>query len=70
MVDALITNSDLVLADLEKTVEDRLATGRNQSTSLQGQIDLIRFHQVSQDRKINFALAREAEEADGKMNDR
>ena len=70
MVDALISNADLVMADLEKSVEDRLVSGRNQSTSLQGQIDLLRSHQVSQDRKINYALAREAEESDGRLNDR
>ena len=70
MVDALISNADLVMADLEKSVEDRLVSARNQSTSLQGQIDLLRSHQVSQDRKINYALAREAEESDGRLNDR
>ena len=40
------------------------------SKSLTGQIDLIRSHQSCQDRRINFALAREAEEADGRANDR
>ena len=58
MVDALISNADLVMADLEKSVEDRLVSGRNQSTSLQGQIDLLRSHQAIQDRRINFAFCK------------
>ena len=70
MVESLIVNADLICSDLEKTSDERLASSQNKSTSLQGQIDLLRSHQAGQDRKIGFALAREAEEADGRLNER
>ena len=70
MVDSLMISSDQVMSELEKTPDDRLALQKNASTSLQGQISLLRSHQAVQDRRINFALAREAEEADGRVNER
>ena len=69
-VDSLISNADSVMVELEKSEPDRLAAHHNKSSALQGQIDLLRSHQVSQDRRINFALAREAEESDGRINQR
>ena len=69
-VDSLISNADSVMVELEKSEPDRLASHHNKSSALQGQIDLLRSHQVSQDRRINFALAREAEESDGRINQR
>ena len=66
----MLTNADQVMAELEKSEPDRLATHQNKSSALQGQIDLLRSHQVSQDRRINYALAREAEESDGRINER
>ena len=70
MVDALITSADQLSSELERSEPERLASQQNRSATLQGQIDLIRTHQVRQDRRINFALAREAEEADGRINER
>ena len=70
MVDSLISNADQLMADLERSTPDRLSTHQNRTSALQGQIDLIRSHQASQDRRINFALAREAEESDGRSNER
>ena len=58
------------MSELERTPDDRLALQQNASTSLQGQLCLLRSHQAVQDRRINFALAREAEEADGRINER
>ena len=69
-VEALVTASDSLMSELEKDTPDRLATQMNQATSLQGQIDLIKSHQASQDRLINCALAREAEESDARINER
>lgn len=69
-VDSLINGADMLSAEREKSSDDQLATQRNQSTSLQGQINLLRSHQVRQEQRINFALAREAEEADGRSNNR
>ena len=69
-VDSLISGADSVMLELEKSDPDRLAVHHNKSSALQGQIDLLRSHQVSQDRRINFALAREAEESDGRINQR
>ena len=70
MVDALITSADQLSSELERSEPERLASQQNRAATLQGQIDLIRTHQVRQDRRINFALAREAEEADGRINER
>ena len=70
MVNSLMISSDQVMSELERTPDDRLALQKNASTSLQGQISLLRSHQAVQDRRINFALAREAEEADGRVNER
>ncbi len=69
-VEALVTGADQIVSEMERATPDRLATHQNQATGLQGQIDLIRNHQAAQDRLIHFALAREAEEADGRINDR
>ena len=69
-MDSLINGADMLSAEREKSSDDQLATQRNQSTSLQGQINLLRSHQVRQEQRINFALAREAEEADGRSNNR
>lgn len=69
-VEALVSNSDMLMAELHRSTPDRLSTQQNQATSLQGQIDLLKSHQASQDRLINFALAREAEESDGRINER
>ena len=69
-MDNLVTVSDQLMAELEKAAPDRLAAHQNATTALQGQIDLIKSHQVCQDRRIGYALAREAEEADGRSNDR
>ena len=68
-VDFLVTSVDQLMLGLEKTESDRLVLHQNVSASLQGQIQLIRSHQAVQDRRINFALAREAEAADGRLND-
>lgn len=70
LVDFLVTNADQLMADLEKPTDERLSSHQNRSTCLQGQIDLIRSHQATQDRRINYAIAREAEESDGKINER
>ena len=69
-VDGLISQSDAMLEELEKTVGDQVVSSQNRATCLQGQIDLIRSHQVVQDRRINYAVAREAEESDGRINER
>lgn len=66
----MINSSDAIMSELEQSPEDRLSLHQNRSTTLQGQIDLVKSHQVLQDLKINYALAREAEEADGRLNDR
>ena len=58
------------MAELEKSAPERFSSQQNTATAMQGQIDLIRSHQASQDRRIGFALAREAEEADGRNNER
>ena len=50
------------MAGLEKPEADRLVSHQNTAASLQGQIQLIRSHQAVQDRRINYALAQEAEE--------
>ena len=68
-MDNLVTVSEQLMAELEKA-PDRLAAHQNATTALQGQIDLIKSHQVCQDRRIGYALAREAEEADGRSNDK
>ena len=70
LVDGLISHSDAMMEEFEKSVGDQLSSGQNRATSLQGQIDLLRSHQVSQDQRINFAVAREAEEVDGRSNER
>ena len=70
LVDFLVTSCDQMTSEIERSEGDRLAAHQNTSASLQGQISLIRSHQAVQDRRINFALAREAEEADGRVNDR
>ena len=69
-VEALVNGADGAMAELERSTPERLSTQQNQTTSLQGQIDLLRSHQVSQDKLIHFALAREAEEADTRSNER
>lgn len=69
-VEALINGADGAMSELERSTPERLSTQQNKTTSLQGQIDLLRSHQVSQDRLIHFALAREAEEADARSNER
>ena len=66
----MINSSDAIMSELEQSPEDRLSLHQNRSTTLQGQIDLVKSHQVLQDLKINYALAREAEESDGRLNDR
>ena len=70
MVDSLISESDRIMAELERSTPDRLASHQNQASALQGQIDLIKSHQAAQDRRIDYAVAREAEEADGRSNER
>ena len=70
MVDSLIVSSDQLVSELERSTPDRLVNHQNKSAALQGQIDLLRSHQADQDRRINFAVAREAEEADGRNNER
>ena len=70
LVDSLITASDQLMAELEKSAPERFSSHQNVSVAIQGQIDLIRTHQANQDRRISYALAREAEEADGRSNER
>ena len=70
LVDGLISHSDAMMEEFEKSVGDQLATGQNKVTSLQGQLDLLRSHQATQDRCINYSIARSAEEADGRVNER
>ena len=70
LVDTLITTSDQLMAELEKSAPERLSSHQNAAVAIQGQIDLIRSHQANQDRRISYALAREAEEADGRSNER
>ena len=65
-----MNGSDSIMLELGRSTPDRLSTQLNQTASLQGQIDLIRSHQASQDLLINCAIAREAEESDGRVNDR
>ena len=67
LVDGLISHSDSMMEEFEKSVGDQLATGQNKVTSLQGQLDLLRSHQATQDRRINYSIARSAEEADGRV---
>ena len=69
-MDTLITNSDQLMAELEKSAPERLSSHQNAAVAIQGQINLIRSHQANQDRRISYALAREAEEADGRSNER
>ena len=69
LVEALIFNADQLTSELEKSEGERLAAQQNKAVTLQGQIDLIQAHQVKQDQRINFALAREAEEADARSNE-
>ena len=69
-VESLLTSSDFLMAEREKSADDQLAAQRNQSTSLQGQINLMRSHQAQQDQRISFALAQEAEVADARSNSR
>ena len=59
-----------MMEELEKTVGDQVVSSQNRATCLQGQIDLIRSHQVVQDRRINYAVAQDAEESDGRINER
>ena len=70
LVESLINNADNVLIEIERPAGERLSLHQNKTTCLQGQIDLLRSHQAVQDQRINYALAREAEEADGRVNDR
>ena len=70
LVDFLVTSAGQLSSELEKAAGDQLASHQNRATGLQGQIDLIRSHQLSQDLRINFAVAREAEDADGRLNER
>ena len=65
-----MNGSDSIMLELGRSTPDRLSTQLNQTASLQGQIDLIRSHQASQDLLINCAIAREAEGSDGRVNDR
>ena len=65
-----MNGADSILSELDRSTPDRLSTQLNQTTSLQGQIDLIRSHQASQDLLINCAIARESEESDGRINER
>ena len=69
LVESLILNADQLSSELEKTEGERLAAQQNKAATLQGQIDLIQAHQVRQDQRINFAMAREAEEADARSNE-
>ena len=70
LVESLLSSSDAILIEIERPVGDRLSLQQNQTSSLQGQIDLLRSHQAVQDQRISFALAREAEEADRRINER
>ena len=70
LVESLLSSSDAILSEIERPVGDRLSLQQNQTSSLQGQIDLLRSHQAVQDQRISFALAREAEEADRRINER
>ena len=58
------------MSELEQSPDDRLSLHQNKTTTLQGQIDIMKTHQMSQDKRINFAIAREAEESDGRINER
>ena len=69
-VESLITSAEQLASELERTSDDRLSLQQNKSACLQGQIDLLRSHQVSQDLRISCALAREAEDSDGRLNER
>ena len=65
-----MTAADQVMAELERSTPDRLSSQQNTVRALQGQIDLIKTHQACQDRRISYAVAREAEEVDGRSNER
>ena len=69
-VDSLLASADQVMAGLERSAGDQLSSHQNRSTCLQGQIDLIRSPQVAQDQRISYAVAREAEVSDGRLNER
>ena len=69
-VEALVSSSDELMVELDKETPDRLSAQLNQTQSLQGQIDLLKSHQASQERRINFALAREAEGHDVRINEK
>lgn len=68
-VESLLNHSDLLMAEREKSAEDQLVSQRNQTSSLQGQITLLQSHQIKQDQRISFALAREADIADARSNE-
>ena len=70
LVDTLISHADQIAAELERSTPDRLVSHQNQASALQGQIDLLKSHQAVQDRRIDCAVARAAEEADGRSNER
>ena len=69
-VESLFTGTEVLLGELEKTAGEQFVSGQNRATSMQGQIDLLRSHQATQDLKINCAIAREAEDSDGRLNER
>ena len=70
LVESLLAGADQVSSELERSTDERLALHQNKSACLQGQIDLIRTHQAVQDQRISFAVAREAEDADARANER
>ena len=70
LVESLLAGADQVSSELERSSDERLALHQNKSACLQGQIDLIRTHQAVQDQRISFAVAREAEDADARANER
>ena len=70
LVESLLSASDSLMVEREKSVDDQLCSQRNSSATLQGQINLLRSHQAHQDRRLNYSVAREAEDADGRANER
>ena len=70
LLEFLINSSDAVLAELEQTPDERLSLHQNKAATLQGQIDLLKSHQLTQDLRLNYTTARQAEESDGRINER
>ena len=69
-MDSLVSSADQICSELERSEQDQLSAHQNKASALQGQIDLLKSHQAFQDLRLNFALAREAEEREARSNEK